>query len=56
MITAAQCRAACPMYRAGSLEPCVACFQDPEGIEECLDRATDFESMLTQLNDGQDEP
>jgi hypothetical protein len=45
----------CPMRRIRVIEACALCFRDPEGIEECLERAADFESLLTQLNEGDDE-
>jgi hypothetical protein len=34
------------MARAGFAGPCERCYQDPEGFDECLDRAADFESMI----------
>jgi hypothetical protein len=36
----------CPMAEAGYAGPCDRCWQDPEGFEECLERAADFESLL----------
>jgi hypothetical protein len=43
----------CPMAEAGCAGPCGRCWQDPEGFEECLDQAADFESMLTQQPEGE---
>jgi hypothetical protein len=44
-------RPMCPMAEAGCAGPCGRCWQDPEGFEECLDQAADFESMLSQDDD-----